>query len=136
MKHISRVEFSVLVTLSAALLTAITAFAQEFDTAVSITMTADDRLADSQRAALAQGLQGDLNQMIGLANTSDGQGGYLFAGSQQSAPPFSESAAMRRCNPWWTPCTAISRTRSCSTVCASTRPCASSFRRYWASCGR
>jgi len=38
-----------------------------------------------------RGLQGDLNQMIGLANTSDGQGGYLFAGSQQSAPPFSQS---------------------------------------------
>jgi flagellar hook-associated protein 3 FlgL len=29
--------------------------------------------------------------MIGLANTSDGQGGYLFAGSQQSAAPFSQT---------------------------------------------
>jgi len=47
--------------------------------------------SDSQRAALAQGLQGDLNQMIGLANTTDGQGGYLFAGSQQSAAPFSQT---------------------------------------------
>jgi flagellar hook-associated protein 3 FlgL len=28
--------------------------------------------------------------MVGLANTSDGQGGYLFAGAQQSAPPFSQ----------------------------------------------
>jgi flagellar hook-associated protein 3 FlgL len=51
----------------------------------------DASYSDSQRAALAQGLQGDLNQMIGLANTSDGQGGYLFAGSQQSAPPFSQT---------------------------------------------
>jgi flagellar hook-associated protein 3 FlgL len=51
----------------------------------------DGSYSDSQRAALAQGLQGDLNQMIGLANTSDGQGGYLFAGSQQSAPPFSQT---------------------------------------------
>jgi flagellar hook-associated protein 3 FlgL len=50
----------------------------------------DASYSDSQRAALAQGLQGDLNQMIGLANTSDGQGGYLFAGAQQSAPPFSQ----------------------------------------------
>jgi flagellar hook-associated protein 3 FlgL len=47
--------------------------------------------SDSERAALAQGLQGDLNQMIGLANTGDGQGGYLFAGSQQLAPPFSQT---------------------------------------------
>jgi len=45
MKHMSRIEFSFLVTLSAVLLTAITAFAQEFDTAVPITMTAEDRLA-------------------------------------------------------------------------------------------
>jgi flagellar hook-associated protein 3 FlgL len=51
----------------------------------------DGSYSDSQRAALAQGLQGDLNQMIGLANTADGQGGYLFAGSQQSAPPFSQT---------------------------------------------
>jgi len=51
----------------------------------------DGAYSDTQRAALAQGLQGDLNQMIGLANTADGQGGYLFAGSKQSAPPFSQS---------------------------------------------
>jgi flagellar hook-associated protein 3 FlgL len=51
----------------------------------------DASYSDSQRAALAQGLQGDLTQMVGLANASDGQGGYLFAGSQQSAPPFSQT---------------------------------------------
>jgi flagellar hook-associated protein 3 FlgL len=51
----------------------------------------DASYSDSQRAALAQGLQGDLSQMVGLANGSDGQGGYLFAGSQQSAPPFSQT---------------------------------------------
>ncbi len=51
----------------------------------------DASYSDSQRAALAQGLQGDLNQMVGLANTSDGQGGYLFSGSQESAPPFSQT---------------------------------------------
>jgi flagellar hook-associated protein 3 FlgL len=50
----------------------------------------DGTYSDSQRAALAQGLQGDLNQMAGLANTSDGQGGYLFGGSHQSAPPFTQ----------------------------------------------
>ncbi len=50
----------------------------------------DGTYSDSQRAALAQGLQGDLTQMVGLANTGDSQGGYLFAGSQQSAPPFTQ----------------------------------------------
>jgi len=50
----------------------------------------DGAYSDSQRAVLAHELQGDLSQMVGLANTSDGQGGYLFAGSQQSAPPFSQ----------------------------------------------
>lgn len=50
----------------------------------------DAAYSDSQRSALAVGLQGDLNQLVGLANTSDGQGGYLFSGSEQSAPPFSQ----------------------------------------------
>jgi len=50
----------------------------------------DSSYSDSERAALAQGLQGDLNQMVGLANTSDGQGGYLFAGSQQAGAPFTQ----------------------------------------------
>jgi flagellar hook-associated protein 3 FlgL len=56
----------------------------------TLVQAGDSTYSDSQRAALAQALQGDLNQMVGLANTSDGQGGYLFAGSQQSAPPFSQ----------------------------------------------
>ncbi len=61
------------------------------DVQTRLVQAGDGSYSDSQRAALAQGLQGDLNQMIGLANTSDGQGGYLFAGSQQSAPPFSQT---------------------------------------------
>jgi len=51
----------------------------------------DGAYSDSQRAVLAQQLQGDLSQMVGLANTSDGQGGYLFAGSEQSVLPFSQN---------------------------------------------
>ena len=56
----------------------------------TLVQAGDGSYSDSQRLALVQQLQGDLNQMVGLANTSDGQGGYLFAGSQQSAPPFSQ----------------------------------------------
>ena len=56
----------------------------------TLVQAGDGSYSDSQRQALAQALQGDLSQMVGLANSSDGQGGYLFAGSQQSAPPFSQ----------------------------------------------
>jgi flagellar hook-associated protein 3 FlgL len=56
----------------------------------TLVQAGDGSYSDSQRAALASSLQGDLNQMVGLANASDGQGGYLFAGSEQSAPPFSQ----------------------------------------------
>ncbi len=60
------------------------------DVQQKLVQAGDASYSDTQRAALAQGLQGDLNQMVGLANTSDDQGGYLFAGSKQSAPPFSQ----------------------------------------------
>jgi flagellar hook-associated protein 3 FlgL len=45
-------------------------------------------MSDANRSALAAQLQQDLNQLVGLANTSDTQGGYLFGGSVTSSPPF------------------------------------------------
>jgi flagellar hook-associated protein 3 FlgL len=48
-------------------------------------------LSDSDRSALAAQLQQNLNQMVGLANTSDTQGGYLFGGSVTSTPPFTQN---------------------------------------------
>jgi flagellar hook-associated protein 3 FlgL len=45
-------------------------------------------LSDSDRTALAEQLQQGLNQLVGLANTSDTQGGYLFGGSVTATPPF------------------------------------------------
>jgi flagellar hook-associated protein 3 FlgL len=60
------------------------------DVQQKLVQAGDASYSDSERAALGEALQGDLTQMVGLANTSDGQGGYLFAGSQQSAPPFSQ----------------------------------------------
>jgi flagellar hook-associated protein 3 FlgL len=45
-------------------------------------------LNDSDRSALAAQLQQDMNQLVGLANTSDAQGGYLFGGSVNSTAPF------------------------------------------------
>jgi flagellar hook-associated protein 3 FlgL len=60
------------------------------DAQSKLVQAGDASYSDTQRAALAQGLQGDLNQLVGLANSSDGQGGYLFSGSMQSAPPFTQ----------------------------------------------
>lgn len=49
-------------------------------------------LGDSERASIATGLQSSLNQLMGLANTRDGQGNYLFSGFQTTTPPFVQTA--------------------------------------------
>jgi flagellar hook-associated protein 3 FlgL len=45
----------------------------------------------SNRKALATELEGRLTDLIGLANTADGTGGYLFSGYQSSTQPFSKT---------------------------------------------
>jgi flagellar hook-associated protein 3 FlgL len=57
----------------------------------SLVAAGNATLSTSGRSALAAQLQQDLNQLVGLANTSDGQGGYLFGGSVTSTPPFSQN---------------------------------------------
>lgn len=39
-------------------------------------------------SAVAQALQGQLDQLMSLANTSDGSGNYLFGGHQTASPPY------------------------------------------------
>jgi flagellar hook-associated protein 3 FlgL len=51
----------------------------------------DGAYSNAERSALATNLQGILSQMVGLANSSDGAGGYLFAGSKEASPPFSQA---------------------------------------------
>ncbi|AXF21967.1 flagellar hook-associated protein 3 [Burkholderia pyrrocinia] len=48
----------------------------------------DGSLSDSDRSALATQLQGYRDQLTTLANTNDGAGNYLFAGTKNSAAPF------------------------------------------------
>ncbi len=50
-------------------------------------------LGDSERASIATSLQTSLGLLVGLANTRDGQGNYLFSGFQTSTPPFVQTAA-------------------------------------------
>ncbi len=49
---------------------------------------------DQERSALARDLQGILDRMVGLANSADGAGGYLFAGSREGAPPFAQNGTV------------------------------------------
>jgi len=57
----------------------------------TLVQAGDPTYDDTARAAMASQLQQQLGQLVGLANSSDGQGGYLFAGSQQAAPPFTQN---------------------------------------------
>jgi flagellar hook-associated protein 3 FlgL len=47
--------------------------------------------AQSDRAALATELEGRLTDLIGLANTSNGTGGYLYSGYASTTQPFTQT---------------------------------------------
>lgn len=49
-------------------------------------------LSDTDRAAFATELQGRLDDLLGLANTADGAGGYLFSGFKSTTLPFTKTA--------------------------------------------
>ena len=50
-------------------------------------------LVDNDRASLATELRGRLDELIGLANSADGAGEYLFSGYQGRTKPFAQTAA-------------------------------------------
>jgi len=50
-------------------------------------------LSDSDRSAIASTLQGQYDQLLALANTTDGAGHYLFSGLQTSTPPYAANAS-------------------------------------------
>ena len=52
----------------------------------------DPTLNNSDRSILANQLRSDYQQLLGLANSTDGNGQYLFSGYQGGTRPFSESA--------------------------------------------
>ncbi|TGN97378.1 flagellar hook-associated protein FlgL [Burkholderia sp. USMB20] len=59
----------------------------------TIVRAGDGSLADNNRAALAAQLEGYRDQLVSLANSTDGAGNYLFAGYQNSTAPFTKDAA-------------------------------------------
>ena len=58
-----------------------------------IVQAGDGTLADSNRAAIAQTLQGFRDQLLSLANTSDSAGNFVFSGFQSTTQPFTNNAA-------------------------------------------
>src|SRR5471030_1934993 len=52
----------------------------------------DGSLTQNDRASLATELEGKLSDLLGLANTADGTGGYLFSGYKSTTEPFSQTA--------------------------------------------
>lgn len=49
-------------------------------------------LSDADRGALATALEGQFAELLGVANSDDGNGQYLFAGFGSDAPPFVQQA--------------------------------------------
>lgn len=58
----------------------------------SIVQAGNSSLSDSDRKSLATSLRGQLDSLIGLANSRDGEGNYMFAGYQNSTAPFVATA--------------------------------------------
>ena len=50
-------------------------------------------LSDSDRASIATDLEGARNQLLNLANSTDGNGRYIFAGYKTEHAPFEDQAA-------------------------------------------
>lgn len=49
-------------------------------------------LSNTDRQSLASTLKGDLSQLLGLANSTDGSGNYIFAGTAGNVVPFTQTA--------------------------------------------
>ena len=50
-------------------------------------------LTDSGRSAIATELRGNLDELLGLANRTDGNGQYLFSGFQGATKPFADGGS-------------------------------------------
>lgn len=50
-------------------------------------------LSDKDRASIATELRGRLDELLGLANATDGTGNYVFSGHQTATPAFARTAA-------------------------------------------
>lgn len=62
------------------------------DAKVLIVQAGNGALDDSQRKYLAEDLRSRFDELMGLANSQDGVGNFMFAGYQVAAQPFTKTA--------------------------------------------
>ena len=62
------------------------------DVRTAIVNAGNPALGDSGRAVIARDLRGRYQELLGLANATDGQGNYLFSGYRSTTQPFSETS--------------------------------------------
>ncbi len=78
-------------SLSEGVLQSVTTLLQNVhDTVLSAT---GSMVNDASRKSMATDLQGQLQTLLGLANSTDGAGSYLYSGGQGSIQPFANTAA-------------------------------------------
>jgi flagellar hook-associated protein 3 FlgL len=63
------------------------------DAHTTVLSATDSLVTDTSRKSLAADMQAALNNLMGLANSTDGAGTYLFSGSQGNVKPFANTAA-------------------------------------------
>jgi flagellar hook-associated protein 3 FlgL len=78
-------------SLSESTLQSVTTLLQSVET--TAVNAANGTLTTSDRQSLATSLQGQLQELLGLANSTDGTGNYLFSGSKGSTQPFVSTTA-------------------------------------------
>jgi flagellar hook-associated protein 3 FlgL len=77
-------------SLSDGILQSVTTLLQNVhDTVVS---ASGSSVTDTSRKSMATDLQGQLQTLLGLANSTDGAGSYLYSGGQGSVQPFANTA--------------------------------------------
>ncbi|MEX6268289.1 flagellar hook-associated protein FlgL [Providencia huaxiensis] len=74
-------------TLQMSILTQMTDVTTQIDTTI-IQASNQGALSDKDRHSLAEQLTGLKEQLVGLGNTTDGNGRYIFAGFKSDKPPF------------------------------------------------
>lgn len=62
------------------------------DVKTTVIAAGNGTLSDSMRASQATELNARLQQLLGLANSRDAMGNYLFSGFQSNTPPFVQTA--------------------------------------------
>ncbi|MBW8371449.1 MAG: flagellar hook-associated protein FlgL [Thiobacillus sp.] len=71
-------------------LSSVTALLQDVKT--TVVAAGNAALSDTERGFMATELRGRFDQLLGLANTRDAQGNYLFSGFQTTTTPFVQTA--------------------------------------------